>query len=120
MRINSRHGRLGLVMLLALVASAFLSGSVAAYEEVHLYGVLEARDVQSGKLVVDGREFVATERTRFFDEGGKRITLKDFEPFDVHRGLFSFDDATTVEISAAQLRGRWVVQWMKRTKGLPD
>ena len=119
--IEKRCGWLVFVMLLALAGGVCLPSAAMAYDEVHLYGFLESRDLRSGKIVVSGREFVVTDRSRLFDEAGKRIELKDMKPFDIHgHKLFTAKEATTVDVRAAHLRGHWLVQSMKLTKGLPN
>jgi len=107
------------VLPLLCLAAFALPGDAGAYEEVHVYSILEAKDVKAGTVTIGGVVYEVSPSTRMWNLAGETIGIEDLVAFDVHAGLFTEADVMVVEIEARQIRNRWVLTSLTQIRELP-
>ena len=110
------------VLLFSAAALAVLATTPAwASETLESHGVVTNRDLGASTLRIENRVFHVTSQTTFSDARGNLLSFESMPVFDVHRGLFSFEDATKVEYRATRSRdGEWELTSVQIVTALPD
>ncbi len=92
----------------------------ATSNQVHRYSILEAKSLTDRTVTVGGEIYRLSMQSALYDLEGRKVGLRALRPFDVHSGLFNFDDATKVEIQASRIGDKWVLDWLKEISEIPQ
>ncbi len=117
---DTGHPRARIMKAVALMVFAIViaAGPASAGEE--RFGVVERADALAGTVIITGRTYRVTAKSRFFDEKGQQMDFRALRPFDIHKGLFEESQATKARFEADLVGGAWVLRRLDLVNELPQ